>query len=249
MICEKCHKDTIRPAGDGRLGFMECWTCYHSWRPKLRALDLFCGAGGASKGLMDAGFDVTGVDIRPQPRHCGSRFFQADAMDFPLNGYDLIWASPPCQRYTCLKSVFDSSKYPDLIDPIRERLKASRTPWVMENVVGAPLRVDLMLCAAAFGLRCYRHRIFEASFPLRPMAHPPHVVRVNRRKINRRAHWDAGGFVTVTGDIGSYVGPEAMGIDWMTGQELSQAIPPVYSEYIGRQWREHFTPLWAKAVV
>lgn len=77
-----------------------------------------------------------------------------------------------------------------------------------------------------------------------------HRVKVEHLTLkHRRAHWDAGGFVTVTGDIGSYVGPEAMGIDWMTGQELSQAIPPVYSEYIGRQWREHFTPLWAKAVV
>lgn len=120
-------------------------------------------------------------------------------------------------------------------DPIRERLKATGTPWVIENVVGAPLRVDLMLCAAAFGLRSYRHRIFEASFPMEQPPHPEHVTRVNRRKTNRRAHWDAGGFVTVTGDIGSYVGPEAMGIDWMTGAELSQAIPPAYSYYIGRQ--------------
>lgn len=202
---------------------------------KPKALDLFCGAGGASKGLMDAGFDVTGVDINPQPRHRGNRFIQADAMTFPLEGYDFIWASPPCQRYTCLKSVFDSTKYPDLVAPMRERLEASGTPWVMENVVGAPLRQDLMLCAAAFGLRTYRHRIFEASFPLKSMEHPPHTVRTNRRKLNRRADWDAGGFVTVTGDIGAYVGPEAMGIDWMRGRELSQAIPPVYAAYIGKQ--------------
>lgn len=210
-------------------------------RPK--ALDLFCGAGGASKGLMDAGFDVTGADIRPMPRYRGDRFIQADAVNFPTEGFDFIWASPPCQRFTCLRSVFDSSKYPDLIEPIRAKLQASGVPWVMENVVGAPLRVDLMLCAAAFGLRSYRHRIFEASFPLEPMAHPRHTVAVNRRKTNRRAHWDAGGFVTVTGDIGSYVGPEAMGIDWMTGAELSQAIPPCYSEYIGKQAIAHLAKL------
>lgn len=210
---------------------------------KPKALDLFCGAGGASKGLMDAGFDVTGVDIRPMPRHRGDRFIQADAVDFPTEGFDFIWASPPCQRFTCLKSVFDSSKYPDLIEPIRAKLQASGVPWVMENVVGAPLRVDLTLCAAAFGLRSYRHRIFEANFPLTAMAHPGHRVPVNRRKTNRRAHWDAGGFVTVTGDIGSYVGPEAMGIDWMTGAELSQAIPPCYSEYIGKQAIAHLAKL------
>lgn len=210
---------------------------------KPKALDLFCGAGGASKGLMDAGFDVTGVDLRPMPRHRGDRFVQADAVDFPTEGFDFIWASPPCQRFTCLKSVFDSSKYPDLIEPIRAKLQASGVPWVMENVVGAPLRVDLTLCAAAFGLRSYRHRIFEANFPLTAMAHPRHRVPVNRRKTNRRAHWDAGGFVTVTGDIGSYVGPEAMGIDWMTGAELSQAIPPCYSEYIGKQAIAHLAKL------
>lgn len=211
----------------------------------MKALDLFCGAGGATKGLQQAGFHVTGVDIKAQPRHCGDSFIQMDAMTFlrtqPLAQYDLIWASPPCQRYTCLRSVFDSSKYPDLIAPVRKLLIGSRRPYVIENVVGAPLRTDLMLCASSFGLRSYRHRLFEASFPLVGMEHKPHVVPVNRRKKNRREHWDAGGFVTVVGDIGSYVGPEAMGINWMTGKELSQAIPPAYSEYIANQfleWRE-----------
>lgn len=202
----------------------------------LSALDLFCKAGGATKGLQRAGFQVTGVDIEAQPRYCGELFVQADAMTFPLDGYDLIWASPPCQRYTCLRSVFDASKYPDLIAPVRARLEAQGTPFVIENVVGAPLRRDLMLCAAPFGLRSYRHRIFECSFPVTQPSHPKHLVPVNRRKKNRRGHWDAGGFVTVVGDIGSYVGPEAMGIDWMTGNELSQAIPPAYSEYIAREF-------------
>ncbi len=202
---------------------------------KPRALDLFCGAGGATKGLQRAGFHVTGVDIKAQPRHCGDEFHQADAMTFPLEGFDFVWASPPCQRYTCLKSVFDSSKYPDLVALVRDRLEASGLPYVIENVVGAPLRRDLMLCANAFGLRSYRHRLFESNRALKPMDHPKHVTPVNRRKKNRRGHWDAGGFVTVVGDIGSYVGPEAMGIDWMTGNELSQAIPPAYSEYIGKQ--------------
>lgn len=209
----------------------------------MRALDLFCGAGGASMGLHRAGFDVVGVDLRPQPRY-PFKFVQADALSPPmvLSEFDFIWASPHCQRYTCLKSVFDANSYPDQIPAVRAMLEAAGVPFVIENVVGAPLRADLMLCAASFGLRSYRHRIFECSFPIAQPAHPPHpphVVRVNRRKVNRRAHWDAGGFVTVTGDIGSYVGPEAMGIDWMTGNELSQAIPPAYAEFIARAAMQH----------
>lgn len=201
---------------------------------KLRALDLFCCAGGATKGLQAAGFHVTGVDIKPQPRYCGDEFHQADALTYPLDGFDFIWASPPCQPFTALKSVFDASKYEDLIEPTRAKLAASGALTCIENVPGAPLRVDLTLCAAAFGLRSYRHRIFELNYFMLQPEHQPHTVRVNRKKTNRRKHWDAGGFVTVVGDIGSYVGPEAMGIDWMTGNELSQAIPPAYSEFIGR---------------
>lgn len=202
-------------------------------RPK--ALDLFCKAGGASMGLHLAGFDVTGIDIEPQPRY-PFHFIPGDALTVDLSGYDLIWASPPCQRYTSLRSVFDASRYMDLMAPTRQRLLASGVPWIIENVPGAPMRGDVMLCGAMFGLRSYRHRLFETSWPitLQP-PHPRHVIRVNRRKVNRRVHWDAGGFVTVVGDIGSYVGPEAMGIDWMTGAELSQAVPPAYSHWLGEQ--------------
>ncbi len=201
---------------------------------KPRLLDLFCGAGGAAMGYHRAGFEVVGVDIKPQLRF-PFEFHQADAMEYPLGGFDVVHASPPCQRHTALKSVFDSSKYEDLVGATRRRLEHSGFLWVIENVVGAPLRRDLVLCAAPFGLRSYRHRIFEMNFPVEQPDHPKHVVRVNPRKKNRRGHWNAGGFMTVVGDIGSYVGPEAMGIDWMTGNELSQAIPPAYTEYIGRQ--------------
>lgn len=201
-------------------------------------LDLFCGAGGASMGYVQAGFEVVGVDIEPQPRY-PFEFMLADAMKIGLRGFHAIHASPPCQRYTVLKSVFDSSKYPDLLGRIRQRLRASGSAWVIENVPGAPMRADLTLCANFFGLRAYRHRWFECSFPVVQPPHPPHLVRVNQRKQNRREHWAAGGFVTVVGDIGRYVGPEAMGIDWMTGRELSQAIPPAYTKYIGAQLKSH----------
>ncbi|MFM9943420.1 MAG: DNA cytosine methyltransferase [Hyphomicrobiaceae bacterium] len=198
-----------------------------------RALDLFCCAGGAGEGLRRAGFDVVGVDIDPQPRY-PFEFHNADAMTFPLDGFDFIWASPPCQQFSALATREDLSGYPDLVDPIRQRLLLSGVPWVIENVPGAPLRKDLMLCGGMFGLRSYRHRHFECSFPIRQPEHPKHLVRVNRRGENRREHWANGGFITITGDVGVYCGPEAMGIDWMSGNELSEAIPPAYAEYIGR---------------
>lgn len=198
------------------------------------ALDLFCGAGGATKGLQMAGYHVTGVDIKPQPNYCGDKFIQRDVMELDMwgDGYDLIWASPPCQRYTVLGSREDLSGYPDLVAPVRERLQRTGRDWIIENVPGAPLREDLMLCASTFGLRSYRHRIFECSFGVAAPEHKPHLVRVNRRGENRLQHWKNGGHMTITGDVGRYCGPEAMGIDWMTGNELSQAIPPVYAKYI-----------------
>lgn len=200
-------------------------------RPK--ALDLCCCAGGASMGLWRAGFDVVGVDIKPQPRY-PFMFLQADALEVRFQGFDFIWASPPCQQFCALATREDLSGYPDIIDPIRQRLIASGKPWVIENVPGAPIRKDLILCGAMFGLRSYRHRHFEASFPIEQPGHPKHVMRVNRRGENRRQHWANGGFITITGDVGTYCGPEAMGIDWMSGAEMSEAIPPAYAEHIGR---------------
>jgi DNA (cytosine-5)-methyltransferase 1 len=198
-----------------------------------RALDLFCCAGGAAVGLHRAGFDVTGVDIKSQPRY-PFVFVQADALKYPLECFDFIWASPPCQRFCALRTREDLSGYPDLIEPIRLRLRANGVPFVIENVPGAPIRQDLMLCGAMFGLRSYRHRYFECSFPVEQPPHHKHVTRVNRRSENRRQHWANGGFITITGDVGTYCGPEAMGIDWMSGNEMSEAVPPAYAEYIGR---------------
>jgi DNA (cytosine-5)-methyltransferase 1 len=124
---------------------------------------------------------------------------------------------------------------------VRAKLIANGIPFCIENVPGAPIRHDLMLCGAMFGLRSYRHRYFECSFPIEQPPHPKHTVRVNRRGENRREHWANGGFLTITGDVGTYCGPEAMGIDWMTGNEMSEAIPPAYSEYIGRAALAHTT--------
>lgn len=200
----------------------------------MRILDLFCGAGGAGMGYHRAGFEVVGVDVSAQPNY-PFEFVQADAMTFDLRGFDAIHASPPCQRYTQLGTREDLSHYPDLVDATRERLEAAGVPWVIENVPGSPLRKPVTLCGAMFGLRAYRHRLFEASKSLTVPPHPKHAVRVNRRGENRREHWANGGFITITGDVGTYCGPEAMGIDWMTGNELSQAIPPAYTEWIGRQ--------------
>ena len=207
-------------------------------RPRL--LDLFSGAGGAAVGYHRAGFEVVGVDHRPMPRY-PFEFIQADALEFCREHggeFDAIHASPPCQAYSVLRHCYAAGELPDLLAPMRDALEATGRPWVIENVVGAPLRHYIQLCGAAFGLRTYRHRRFESSEMMMQPPHTRHTVRVNRRKQRRKEHWDAGGFVTVVGDIGRYAGPEAMGIDWMTGNELSQAIPPAYTEYIGSRLRE-----------
>ena len=204
---------------------------------KPRLLDLFCCAGGASVGYHRAGYEVVGVDIKPQPNY-PFEFHRADAMGFDLCGFDAYAASPPCQRFCALNTREDLSGYPDLVDPVRRRLMNTGKPFVIENVPGAPLRHDLILCGSMFGLRSYRHRYFECNFPVSQPDHPKHSVRVNRRGENRRVHWDNGGFITVTGDVGVYCGPEAMGIDWMTGAEMSEAIPPDYAEYVGRSMME-----------
>ena len=199
--------------------------------PKL--LDLCCCAGGASKGYHDAGFDITGVDIEPQPRY-PFKFIQADAMTFPLDGFDAIHASPPCHDHTSLASLSGIDGTGWMLAATRARLAATGKPWIIENVEGAPMRPDLKLCGCMFGLRVDRVRWFELSdhFGLvTVIEHRRHKTRTASK--NRRALWDQGWNVSITGDVGTYLGPEAMGIDWMTGNELSQAIPPAYTAFIG----------------
>src|ERR1700722_10533336 len=122
----------------------------------MRALDLYCGAGGATRGLQLAGFRVTGVDNAPQPHYCGDAFIQADALTLTLEllrGFDLLWSSPPCQAHTVLRNVHNAHKHEDLIERTRELLIASGRPYVIENVVGAPLHNPITLCGTSFGLQ------------------------------------------------------------------------------------------------
>jgi len=220
---------------------------------RLKALDLFCCAGGAAMGLHRAGFDVTGVDIRPQPRYPFT-FHQADALSFPLDGFDFIWASPPCQAHTSMKTMHNAKAHLDLIPETRRRLKASGIPYVIENVVGAPID-GFTLCGTMFGLgvdgaELRRHRLFEASFPVLA----PRCQHTDRPTIgiygghvrNRRRR--AGSASRGVADFTPEQGRIAMGIDWMTLAELSQAIPPAYAEFIGRAAIQHIQSLQAEGL-
>lgn len=196
----------------------------------LRALDLFSCAGGATRGLQLAGFHVTGVDIDPQPNYIGDAFHQADALTFPLDGYDFIWASPPCQAHTLAQRI-RGNEHPDLIEPIRDRLKAAGVPYCIENVEGAPLIEPVMLCGSMFGIRTYRHRLFECSFPVVQPGHPEHTAPL--RKMGRPVQ--DGEYMHIVGNFsGADLAREIMGMPWASRDELREAIPPVYSEYIGR---------------
>lgn len=210
---------------------------------KPKALDLFCGAGGASMGLHRAGFEVTGVDIKPQPRYPFT-FVQADALSLSaefLRQFDLIWAGPPCQAYTFMGVLHRArgKVYPDLVKPVRLRLQETGVPFVIENVPGAPLETTTQLCGSAFKLRVRRHRLFEASFGIRgtfcyhrPWEKPIDVSGTGARRITRR-DGDHGGSCNKPRNLAE--ARSAIGIDWMTRYEISQAIPPAYSEFIGKQ--------------
>ena len=203
-------------------------------------LDLFCGAGGAAMGYHRAGFRVVGVDIEPQP-HSPFEFVRADAMTFPLDGFDVVHASPPCQAYSSLRVINRRSplEHPDLIAPLRERLQQSGLIFVIENVPGAPLLSPVRLCGSIFGLRVRRHRLFESnvlvlSSPCRhkEQGQPVAVYGDHPESSAPRKTPGGGGFNrarTLT------EGHQAMGIDWMGWRELTQAIPPAYTEWIGRQ--------------
>ncbi|MFJ4711286.1 class I SAM-dependent methyltransferase [Streptomyces sp. NPDC088785] len=210
-------------------------------RPRL--LDLYCCQGGAAKGYADAGFDVTGVDIAPQPRY-PFRFIQADAITFLCKHgaeFDFIHASPPCQHDTDCQRL-RGNDHPDLIRPTRDALNASGRPWVMENVRGAvaKLRGPVMLCGQMFRLANYRHRYFETGggFTLDQPQHPPHLVP--QAKMGRPVppgHY--GQFVGNFSGVG--LARRVLGVSWMNRDGIRECIPPAYTHHIGTAAQHQLT--------
>jgi DNA (cytosine-5)-methyltransferase 1 len=203
----------------------------------MKLLDLFCGAGGAAMGYYRAGFtDITGIDNRPMPRY-PFKFIQADALDYLAEHgteYDVIHASPPCQAYSMAGQQWRAGgkEYPDLIAHTRELLIKTGKTYIIENVVGAPLINPTVMNGALFGLNLRRTRCFETNFPV------PLLLIPTQRKSKFRM-----GRPIIEGDVITPVGhfsnvayaKKQMQIDWMTQAELAQAIPPAYTELIGRQ--------------
>jgi DNA (cytosine-5)-methyltransferase 1 len=198
-------------------------------------------------GYHRAGFDMVGVDIRPQPNY-PFEFVECDALlyldVYPLKDFDAIHASPPCQAYTQL----GNGNHPRLIEPTRELLEATGLPYVIENVVGAPLLKPTLLCGSMFALHVRRHRLFETNFAV--MAPPCHHGWRNeiRAYYGKKGWliWTPGGAAVqkkgrkpiLRGSVEQ--APEDMGIDWMqTWDELREAIPPAYTELIGHQLIQH----------
>ncbi|GAA1788231.1 DNA cytosine methyltransferase [Agromyces lapidis] len=198
----------------------------------MRILDLFCCAGGAGMGYSRAGFDVVGVDINPQPNY-PFEFHQADALKFLLEHheeFDAFHASPPCQAFTNAQKI-QKNDHPDYVTAIRAAFQLIGKPWVIENVPGSPLNDPVELCGCMFPeLGTYRPRLFETSWKAAPAAHRTHVARTAKMG---RPPLD-GEFMHVVGNFsGVAKGRKAMGIDWMTRDELREAIPPIYTEHIG----------------
>lgn len=204
----------------------------------MKVLDLFCGAGGASMGYHRAGFEVTGVDIKHGKRY-PFKYLRLNVMELQpsdLAEYDLIHASPPCQTHSITRNLRiaqgKQTDKLDLIEPTRALLQASGKPYVIENVPGAPLFKPILLCGSAFDLKVRRHRLFESNLELKgtvcdhkKQGRPVGVYGSMRDEI------PSGGKTAESIEQAR----EAMGIDWMIWGELVEAIPPVYTEYIGRQ--------------
>lgn len=215
---------------------------------RLRAIDLYCGAGGVALGLMRAGFDVIGIDINPQPRY-PAFFLQQDVLSAKIDfsAFDLIWASPPCQHFTAMRTMHNAKQHVDLIGRTRELLRASGQLYVIENVEGAPLIDPVTLCGTMFGLgidgaELRRHRLFETNFPLPKLAcnhgAQPAVIGVYGGHVRNRKRRE-GSHARGVADFSPAAGRKAMGIDHMTLTELSEAIPPVYAEFVGLSARQH----------
>lgn len=214
----------------------------------MKLLDLYCGAGGAATGYHRAGFaEIVGVDISPQKRY-PFEFVQGDALEYVAkygHEYDLIVAGPPCQLY-CVMAHLANGNYPDLVGPTREALQATGKPYIIENVPGAPLINPIKLCGTMFPeLRVIRHRLFEC-WPVVwfPPSQCQHIGKASSsgRAVSKknpgetRPTLENFDYITVVGN--DYIaddGRMAMGIPWMTKKELSQAIPPAYTEWLGKE--------------
>jgi DNA (cytosine-5)-methyltransferase 1 len=226
----------------------------------VKLLDLFCGAGGAAKGYADAGFEVIGVDWKPQPNY-PFQFIQADVLTLLTDGnhpdydgwyaFDAIHASPPCQAFST-QSQF-RHKHPRLIAEVHWLLSTTGLPYIIENVEGARSELidPVRLCGSSFGMDIRRHRLFETNWPLTvpPCAHSWQTPRFRSLRMNIVREGRLSPVVGVHGHL-NYPGEfpircKAMGIDWMTNRELVQAIPPRYTEYIGQRLAEYLavTPL------
>ncbi len=218
-------------------------------RPLL--LDLFCGAGGAAMGYHRAGFDVVGVDIAPQP-HYPFEFHQGDAMTWPLDGYDAIHASPPCQAFTAMSTMWNHRKdHPELVALTRDRLSGTGVTWVIENVRGAPMPSAVQLCGTAFGLgvevcdgwrQLRRHRWFESNIGLWGAACQHHGATIglygDHARDRRRTTTERGRDFPDADKLA--LGQAAMDMPWVDRwRGISEAIPPAYTEFIGAQLMQH----------
>lgn len=201
-------------------------------------------------GYHMAGFEVTGVDWEPQPAY-PFKFWQDDVMNITdrqaisiSRNFDAVAASPPCQGYSVTENM-SSGMHPRLIGPTREFLEFIGLPFVIENVPGAPLREPVQLCGSAFGLRVRRHRLFESNMPIRGIqcnhgwqeSHKPYACYGTREQGNKTGVVGVYGFPneSMEGIRNTELRRIAMGIDWMNGEELCQAIPPAYTFFLGRQ--------------
>lgn len=210
-------------------------------RPRL--LDLFSGAGGATRGYQQAGFEVTGVDLRLQRHYPGEHVVQAEALEYLAehgHEFQAVHASPPCQAWSAYRRRGDGvgAGYPDLIGPVRDALLDLGRPFAIENVEGAPLLNPTLLCGSMFRLDVRRHRGFETSFPLPRQACEHHLQTprfphaTNRTNLRKTVEVGAR-------RIPTHIQRAAMGIDWMSREELSQAVPPAYTHYVGTYMRRH----------
>jgi DNA (cytosine-5)-methyltransferase 1 len=206
----------------------------------MKLLDLFCGAGGASVGYHRAGFEVTGIDLKHGKRY-PYQYIRGDVMDYIhdvdfMRSFDVIHASPPCQTFSSTKHLRNAqgrtTDKQDLIEPVRSALIAASVPYVIENVMGAPLINPVTLCGSAFGLKVRRHRLFESSEQLtgttcshNEQGRPIGIYGSMRDEIPN------GGRTAKTMQEAN----KAMGIEWMIWGELVESIPPVYTQYIGEQ--------------